>query len=122
MKPIDDTIPVAYARRFSEMFVPKYLKGRREHKTILTSRNLLPHAEEEVLDLWAYLQGLRHQRDVMEWLLIKALETHNIHPTESVSYIERAINILTIGNEQGWPEGVTHPEEVEKETNSGENS
>lgn len=48
--------------RFHIMAKNKYVSGQKEHGGNLWEKlNLLDHAEEEVIDLWYYLQGIRQK-------------------------------------------------------------
>ena len=49
-------------KRFQVLAKHKYLSGQKEHGGNLWEKtNLLIHAEEEVIDLWYYLQGIRQK-------------------------------------------------------------
>tara|TARA_S200002703_G_scaffold59671_2_gene51701 strand:+ start:1678 stop:1890 length:213 start_codon:yes stop_codon:yes gene_type:complete len=49
-------------KRFQILAENKYMAGQKEHGGNLWEKpNLLDHAEEEVLDLWYYLQGIRQK-------------------------------------------------------------
>ncbi len=48
--------------RFQIMAKNKYMAGQKEHGGNLWEKpNLLDHAEEEVVDLWYYLQAIRQK-------------------------------------------------------------
>lgn len=46
-------------RRFQEIAKAKYDAGQREHGGLIIDRELLTELENEVIDLWFYVQGLR---------------------------------------------------------------
>ena len=49
-------------KRFQILAKNKYMAGQQEHGGNLWEKsNLIDHAEEEVLDLWYYLQGIRQK-------------------------------------------------------------
>ena len=50
-------------QRWCHLAPAKYNKGQREHGGLITDRALLEAAEEETIDLWFYLQGLRIKLD-----------------------------------------------------------
>ena len=45
--------------RFNELATAKYLAGQAEHGGCLPEKVSLAHIEEEVLDIWHYLQALK---------------------------------------------------------------
>ena len=45
--------------RFNELATAKYMAGQNEHGGCLVNKVCLAHMEEEVLDLWHYLQALK---------------------------------------------------------------
>lgn len=50
--------------RFSSMLRLKYINGNNEHGgKIWTKKHLIEMAQEEVVDLWVYLETLRQQID-----------------------------------------------------------
>jgi len=45
--------------RFNELATAKYMAGQEEHGGCLVDKVCLAHMEEEVLDIWHYLQALK---------------------------------------------------------------
>ena len=45
--------------RFNELATAKYMTGQEEHGGGLVDKVCLAHMEEEVLDIWHYLQALK---------------------------------------------------------------
>lgn len=105
-----------YATDFHDRFIDKYQAGRKEHGTVLTSRDCLAEAEGEVLDLWAYVQAMKDQREeAIGWLedineeLIRDCVMGSRDPKYNT--ISAVINILKFGNKEGRPEGIPVTEE-----------
>jgi len=46
-------------KRFNEMAPTKYNKGQREHGGILTDRDVWADMEQEVIDMWFYIQAAK---------------------------------------------------------------
>ncbi len=59
----DDLTPEEIAKRsvdrFNELATAKYMAGQNEHGGCLVDKVCLAHMEEEVLDIWHYLQALK---------------------------------------------------------------
>ena len=45
--------------RFNELATAKYMAGQDEHGGCLVDKVCLAHMEEEIIDLWHYIQALR---------------------------------------------------------------
>ena len=45
--------------RFNELATAKYMAGQDEHGGCLVDKVCIAHMEEEVLDIWHYLQALK---------------------------------------------------------------
>ena len=45
--------------RFNELATAKYMAGQEEHGGCLVDKVCLAHMEEEIIDLWHYVQALR---------------------------------------------------------------
>ena len=45
--------------RFNELATAKYMAGQDEHGGCLVDKVCLAHMEEEILDIWHYLQALK---------------------------------------------------------------
>ena len=56
-------------KRFNTLYPNKWDTGQREHVGCLDETVTIEKAEEEVLDLWAYLQSMRikHEKEVEFW-------------------------------------------------------
>ena len=45
--------------RFNDLATAKYMAGQDEHGGCLVNKVCLDHMEEEIIDLWHYIQALR---------------------------------------------------------------
>ena len=45
--------------RFNDLATAKYMAGQEEHGGCLVDKVCLAHMEEEIIDLWHYVQALR---------------------------------------------------------------
>ena len=52
-------------RSFIEKATAKYDKGQREHGGLVIDRELLTEIENEVIDLWIYLHGLKIKLSIL---------------------------------------------------------
>lgn len=58
--------------KFCTEFPAKFKRGMEQYTTPITDKDCLAEAEQEVFDLWAYLQAERTRRDEVKSLIQKA--------------------------------------------------
>ncbi len=72
-----DEIRDASVKRFNELAAMKFDAGQAEHKGCLDERVTFAHMEEEIIDLWFYVQSMKVKLDGSDQALreyvIKAL-------------------------------------------------
>ena len=58
---------------FNKLFIDKFIKGKQEHGGEITDRPLLPELEKELIDAWAYVQGVKARAEMYKELVAKEL-------------------------------------------------
>lgn len=61
-----DTIRDTAMRRFNQLAPAKYDRGQAEHGGLITDRDLLVEIEQEIVDLWFYVQAMRQKLDLLK--------------------------------------------------------
>lgn len=78
----------------------KYAKGQEEHGGRLWRKNVIHMLGDEILDLPTYYYVLLHQHESAIAELKEGLDTREFPHL----YMQRAYNILTVGNPEGTQE------------------
>jgi hypothetical protein len=78
--------------------IKKHALGQRAHGGDISRKVLLPHMMEEVVDMAIYMETIMDQMDLLEDHLVIALDDRDW------SLVEKACNILAVGNMEGVDE------------------
>jgi len=104
------------SRWFTGLMRDKYRAGQDEHGGKLWRKPMLKHMTEEVIDLVVYMQTHTQQQHQLTALLMRAkslIETFPYEFTDGLAecegVINRALNLLVEGNEEGKTEEERNP-------------
>lgn len=93
----------ACIKAFGKAWREKYMIGQAEHGGKLWRKSTLGFLSEEVLDFVSYVAVLGPQLKEVEALLEEAL-LPTTNPVYYQDRIQKALNILRVGNPEGVPE------------------
>lgn len=95
------------AEKVGDFMFIKYLAGQKEHGGLLWRKNLIPHIQEEILDLAIYHFTHEEQMGELTRLLRGIIGADDL--TEAHRLGTMALNLVTIGNTDGIEEEELNP-------------